>query len=187
MPILAPSHRGRQQRKRQRKQRVAEADEFEQMADAAEHMKLIVSVEQSGDFARIDRCQIGACRSPLIWSPRPQRRINDCSTPSWSQIRPTTKSTRSPIDFGAVVKAGAGGQHDRAGFGRPLHVVQLRQRERRLPRHEDQLAAFFQMHFGGAVNQVRSHRVADRRQACRRSKGRRPSRRSGTIRWRSGP
>ena len=36
--ILAPRHYGRQQCERQREQRVAEADEFEEVANAAEHM-----------------------------------------------------------------------------------------------------------------------------------------------------
>ena len=65
---------------------------------------------------------------------------------------------------GAVVKPGAGRQHDGAGFGRPAHVVDLHQRQRRFARHENQFSPLLQMHFRRAVDQVAAHRMADRAQ-----------------------
>ena len=56
--------------------------------------------------------------------------------------------------FHAVVEGGRGRQDHGAGFGRQLHVFDLRQRQRRLARHEDQLAALFEVDLGGAVDQV---------------------------------
>ena len=102
-----PCHRRRQQRKRQREQRVAEADQFQQ---AAEH-------GISGRM-EVDNCRNGYCRcvarviglsgsrynrqlingAEPFYSP-PHRGISALAIPNWSQIRETMKSTRSPISF----------------------------------------------------------------------------------------
>ena len=69
-------------------------------------------------------------------------------------MRATTKSTRSVDRADAVVPAGRRRQHDGAGFGDAAHVVDVGERQRRFARHEDQLAAFLQMHFGGPLDEV---------------------------------
>ena len=67
------------------------------------------------------------------------------------------------------------------------HVPKLHQRQRRLARHENQPAAFFQVNVGGAVDQICRLCRGRSRRACRPCKGKRPCRRSETSRWRSGP
>src|SRR5919201_6963366 len=55
---------------------------------------------------------------------------------------------------GAVVEAGRREEHDRAGLPQPEHVLEVDRRERRLPRHQHQLAPFLQSHARRAVDQV---------------------------------
>ena len=69
-----------------------------------------------------------------------------------------------------MVPAGRRGQHDRAGFGDAAHVVDVGERQRRFARHEDQLAALLQMHFGGPLDEVAGRAGGDgaeRRAAAR--------------------
>ena len=63
----------------------------------------------------------------------------------------------------------------------------MHHRQRRLARHQDQLAPLLQMHLGRAMDQVGRWCRGPSRSACRWSKGKSPCRRSGTSRWRSAP
>ena len=107
--------------------------------------------EDANSFA----CASGLCQG------EPQRRISSCGTSSWSRTRATTKSTRSCTDLYAVIPAGHRRQDDRPGLSGPMHILDLRDRKGRLPRHQNQLAALFQMHIRRPLNQILAGRVGN--------------------------
>ena len=100
-----PCHRRRQQRKRQRKQRVAEADQFQQAAEHGYQLSVVSRSIVSGycpvccrvtDYRDGYNRQLSTDNHPI---PLPIAVSARWQLPNWSQIRETTKSTRSPIRF----------------------------------------------------------------------------------------
>ena len=112
------------------------------------------AVEHRLDARRVERA--GLVRH------EPHRRTSVLSMPSWSRQRATTKSTRSPTDSGGVVEAGRGEEDHGARLVQRREPAQVDRGQRRLARHEDELAPFLERDGGGAMDEVR-HRAGCQR------------------------
>ena len=177
-----PGHHCREQCERQREQRVAEADEFEEMADGFQHSKQISRkgakarrrnrlnhegheghkevLEQSFLYSFVlfvsfvvKEFSFAPSRlgERLFGSPAFHEGVFDAEL-----VADAGDDEVDEVGEGldSVIPAGRGGQHDGAGFGDAAHVVDVGERQRCFARHEDQLAAFFQVDFGGALDEV---------------------------------
>ena len=79
------------------------------------------------------------------------------------------KSTSSPTLDRAVIEARRRRDDHRAGLGHRHQVPQVDQRERRLPRHQDQLAPLLQRHVRGPLHQRAAGAGGDRRDRAHRA------------------
>ena len=68
-----------------------------------------------------------------------------------------------------VIEAGHRRQEDRASLRGAMHVFDLQDRQRRLARDENQLAAFLQMHVGRPLNQVLARCMGNARKRAPRA------------------
>ena len=89
--------------------------------------------------------------------------------PNWSSTRATMWSTMSSIDLRLVVE-GRHRRQDRHAHARQLeHVLEMDLRQRRLARHQHQLAALLEHHVGGALHQAVTEALGDRGQGLHRA------------------
>ena len=93
----------------------------------------------------------------LVLPPTFDQRIRDSQLVAYPR---DDKIDQIADEFHAVIESGRGRQDHGAGLGGGGHVAKLDQRQRRLPRHEDQPSPLLQVDFGGAVDQVEAAPLA---------------------------
>src|SRR5262249_7166307 len=110
---------------------MAEADHLQDVANAGEHWRC----------ARHSRRWAGSFRLLLStfclsFSPTFHQSMLDTKLITYA---PDDKIDQVVNRLGPMIEAGTSRQDNRAGLGRTLHVVDLRQRKRCLARHQNQL------------------------------------------------